>query len=176
MGSDTVTIIISSGIVSAIVTILIMLLSVGKYKEKVDRLCYDNDKVGDKLTQISEKLSNIEGGLERDRATNEYIKSKSPLSLTDKGKALLIDSTGKDYIDLKHAKFLKEIKSKNPKTPYDVQELSKDIISARTSLDEFNDIKDFAFSKGISINVILEVLGIYLRDLLLKDLKMSTKN
>ena len=175
MGSEVIILIVSSGIVSVVVTLLVMLLSVGKYKEKVDRLCHDNDKVGDKLTQISEKLSNIEGGLERDRATNPYIKSKSPLSLTDKGKALLIDSTGKDYIDLKYAKFLKEIKGKNPKTPYDVQELSKDLISARTSLDEFNDIKDFAFLKGISINVILEVLGIYLRDLLLKDWKMTTK-
>jgi hypothetical protein len=44
--------------------------------------------------------------------------------------------------------FLQEIKLANPKTAYDVQELSKKLIEKRTSLDEFNTIKEFAFQRA----------------------------
>lgn len=170
MNIELLSIIISSGAISTIVTFLVILLYVGKYREKVDRLDKENDKLNQQFLNISSKLSKIEGILEISRMVSPYVQSKSPLGLTEKGKALLIDSKGKDYIDLRKNEFLKEIKSKNPKTAYDVQEMSKLVIKSRTKCDEFNSLKDFAFRKGLSIDVILDVLGIYLRDIVLKEL------
>ncbi len=171
--NETVTLIFSSGVVSFIVTIMIIALSLGKYKEKIDRhdkeLDKLNDKLNDKINEIIQRLAIIEGGLERDRA-NIYIKSKSPLSLTEKGKALLLDSNGKDYIDSKKSEFIEELKLKKPKTAYDVQELSRKIIEQRTSNDEFNQIKEYAFKQGLKLDIIVDVLAIYLRDLMLLEL------
>lgn len=170
MNNELLPIIISSGVVSALVSLLIVMLFIGKYREKVDRHDLDCDKLSKQFLAISTQLAKLEGGLERDRVQNPYIQSKSPLALTDRGKALLIDSHGKDYIDLKKTEFLEEIKLETPKTAYDVQELSKRLIEKRTSLDEFNTIKEFAYKKGITLDLILEVLGIYLRDILLIEL------
>jgi len=176
MDGEVLQIIISSGVVSALVSFLFLTLYIGKYKEKIDRHDRDNDKLNNKLAEISDRLANIEGGLERDRAQSQYIQSKSPLGLTDKGKALLIDSTGKDYIDSKKMEFFKEMKSKKPKTAYDVQELSKEIIANRIYRDEFNSIKEFAFVKGVTLDVVLDVLSIYLRDFLLIELGFKVQD
>jgi len=84
--------------------------------------------------------------------------------LTDRGKALLIDSHGKDYIDLKKTEFLEEIKLETPKTVYDVQELSKRLIEKRTSLDEFNMIKEFAYKKRITAEKLWELTSLHPSD------------
>jgi len=175
MNSELLSIIISSG-VGALVSFTLLALSIGKYREKIDRHDKYHDKISNKLAEISEKLSSIEGGLLIRDKVQDYIRSKSPLGLTKKGEALLIDSKGKDYIDSKKKEFLTEIKLHNPKTAYDVQELSKSLIEQRTSLEEFNIIKDFAFKKGLTVQLILEVLSIYLRDFLLKKLNFQDKN
>lgn len=168
--NETIGIIFSSGVVSLIVTLLVIMVFMGKYKEKVDRHDKNFDKSNDKIDKLSERLASLEGGLERDRAKSEYIKSQSPLSLTEKGKALLLDSGGKDYIDSKKEEFFEEIKFERPKTAYDVQELTRSVIEKHTNEDNFNKIKEFAFKKGLKLDVILEVLGIYLRDLALPEL------
>lgn len=163
-------IIFSSGVVSLVVTLLICVLFLGKYKEKVDNHDKNLNKNNDKIDKLSDRLSSLEGGLERDRAKSEYIKSQSPLNLTEKGKALLLDSSGKDYIDSKKDDLLKEIELAHPKTAYDVQELTRSVIEKHINEDEFNKIKEFAFKKGLKLDVILDVLGIYLRDLALPKL------
>lgn len=173
---ETLATIISSGIISTLVTLCIMFFSLGKYKEKVDRNDRNYDNLHQHFLEVITKLATIEGGLERDRAKNPYIKSKSPLSLTETGKALLLDSKGKDFIDSKKEGFLKKIKLKNPKTAYDVQELSKKIIEGSIELDEFNEIKEFAFRKGLNLEIIISVLAIYLRDFLLLKLGFKVED
>lgn len=170
MSGDLLTIMLSSGFVSGLVTFLIILLYVGKYREKVDRHDKDNERLNQQILDISKNLSKLEGLIENNKSSNIYIARKSPLNLTDKGKALLIDSTGKDYIDLRINEFLKEIKKKSPKTAYDVQELSIQLVERRTKSDEFNNIKEFSFRQGLSLDTLTQVLGIYLRDILLEKL------
>jgi len=170
MSGDLLTIMLSSGFVSGLVTFLIILLYVGKYREKVDRHDKDNERLNQQILDISKNLSKLEGLIENNKNSNIYIARKSPLNLTDKGKALLIDSSGKDYIDLRINEFLKEIKKKSPKTAYDVQELSIQLVEKRTKSDEFNNIKEFSFRQGLSLDTLTQVLGIYLRDILLKKL------
>ena len=152
---ETLATIISSGIISTLVTLCIMFFSLGKYKEKVDRNSKDYSNLSKQVLEAITKIASIEGGLARDRAVNLYIKSKSPLSLTERGKALLLDSKGKDFVDAKKQEFLKQAKLKNLKTAYDIQELSKKLIEDSVKLDDFNEIKEFAFRKGLNLEMAL---------------------
>lgn len=167
--NETVTTILSSGFISFVVTLLVCMTYLGKYKEKIDTHEKNIDNHNKKISELIEGLAFLKGGLDRDRAVSDYFKSKSPLSLTDKGKAVLLDSRGKDYIDSRKNKFLEEIKSEKPKTAYDVQELAKKVIEKRISYDEFNDIKEYAFKNALKLDLILEILGLYLRDLVLPE-------
>ncbi len=138
---------------------------------KITTLEKDVDTIKTQNIEIIQKLAYLQGGLERDREhTREYVKSQSPLALTDQGKAILLDSKGKDFIDNKKSLLIDEIKSKSPKTAYDVQEISKKIIENHSNDDDFNSIKDFVFFKGERLENLIEVMGIYLRDIALKEL------
>lgn len=166
----TLTIVLSSGIVSAIVTLLTFFFTFGQYKQKVDSNQKLVEKISDKISELSDRISRLEGGIDRDRAPSEYIKKQSPLGLTDKGKSLLLDSHGKDYIDTNKDMPIKAIKSKNPKTAYDVQELAREIIKNHSNNDDFNLVKDFIYKQGLSLDTVIDVMGIYLRDIALPTL------
>src|SRR6266567_8631276 len=70
-----------------------------KYKQKVDGLKEASDKHEAKIDELIKSVSKLEGGLERDRANDPYTKRKSPVSLTDRGKALFLDSGGSKYLE-----------------------------------------------------------------------------
>ena len=93
--------------------------------------------------------------------------------MTEKGKALLLDSKGKDYIDAHIDSLIKDINDVSPKTPYDVQELAKKILEQRSNDDSFNQIKEFAYKQGFELNLIIEVMRIYLRDQALAKLEFN---
>src|SRR5690242_3655484 len=101
--NDTITIVLSSGFISALMTVLTLMFALGGYKHKIDNLDKMvekwTDKIDIKMSNLSERLAKLEAGIERDRVHNKYIKADSPLNLTDKGKVVLLDSKGKDYID-----------------------------------------------------------------------------
>jgi len=170
--NDTVSIVVSSGLISALVTILTLLFALGSYKEKVTSNTSTIEKHDNKISELSDRVSRLEGGVDRDRAHhgNSYVKAKSPLSLTDKGKVVLLDSTGKDYIDSNKQILIQAIKDNNPKTAYDVQELARTVIEQRTNEDSFIPIKDYVYKKGDNLKYIIDVLAIYLRDIALPEL------
>ncbi len=162
--NSTLTIILSSGIVSALITLLGGLLILGKYREKVDSLEKKCEKHENKIDDMKDRISTLEGGVERDRANNPYVKRKSPLSLTDRGKAMLLDSGGESYVNANKDQLIKSIKDKNPKSAYDVQELAQRVIRERIDEDEFIPLKDFVYKEGIELKNLLQVMGIALRD------------
>lgn len=166
---STISIIVSSGAVAALVSFISVTLMIGKYREKVDTSEANIKTHTTKIDSLSEKVSKLEGGLERDRATTGYVKRKSPLSLTEKGKALLLDSKGNKYIDDNKQKLVDAVKSAAPKTAYDVQELSRSITESHSNDDSFSPIKEFAFKEGLDLKDILDVMGIYLRDIALPE-------
>lgn len=181
--NETITLILSSGVVSLVVALAAYFRFLGIYKEKIDnnekaidKVSNKIDKINDKIEVLTSRIASLEGGLDRDRAISDYFKSKSPISLTDKAKAVLLDSGGKDYIDSKKGDFLKEIKSEKPKTAYDIQELAKKVIEKRTGHDEFNTIKEYAFNNALKLDLLLEIFGIYLRDIALSELGFKVED
>lgn len=93
----------------------------------------------------------------------------SPISLTEKGKLVLFESKGHDFVEKNKKALLDEIKSKKPKTAYDVQTYSEEVINEQIDLEDFNPIKNYAFKEGIELGIIIKIMGIYLRDFALSD-------
>jgi hypothetical protein len=174
---EIVGMVVSSGIVSAIVSLLSVVFTTGKYKQKVETNEKELDKHDIKISEISDRISRLEGGIDRDRIyQNSYIQRKSPLSLTEKGKAVLLDSKGKDFIDKNKDNLLENLKNLNPKTSYDVQELSRKILDEETKKEDFNKIKEYAFKNGLQLDLIMDIMGIYLRDEVLSDFNFNVND
>lgn len=129
-------------------------------KNLKDRL----DKAEAKLTDACEKLAKEEGRGERDRAHDDLVKRESPISLTDKGKALLLDSGGQAYIEANKSALIEAIRAKTPTSAYDVQEMAKQVIQEKSSSPEFVPIKNYLYSEGLDLERAVTVLGIHLRD------------
>lgn len=163
-------VILGSGAFAALATVCTISLIAGTYKNKIDTLDKNFEKIDSRLLGIIERIAKLESGLERDREHSRLVQSKSPLTLTDQGKVVLLDSHGKDFVDENLDKLIKEIRQYHPKSAYDVQEISRKVIEENSSTDEFIPIKDYTFAKGKNLKDVIEVIGIYLRDIALKEL------
>lgn len=171
--------IVSSGFISiafsVLTTLIVLFLMLGQYKNKVDTLIALTSEHKFDIKELIKDVAALQSGIDRDRA-HGLAQSKSPLSLTDKGKALLLDSHGKDFVDEYKNELISIIKSKAPYTAYDVQELSDDVIKNMSSSHSFNKLKDFAFNNGMKLDDIIFVMSLYLRDLALKELGFDIKD
>jgi len=101
--------------------------------------------------------------------------SKSPVKPTEYGVKLVKESSLKNILDTRRAKFIRELKEKldkhRPFTDYDIQE------QARMLLVDYKDnkimipVKNYAFQNGISVEIILRTGGLILRDMFLEEKK-----
>jgi len=174
MTPDTLITIAVSVIVSGLTSGLIVVYMLGQYKQKVDRCEKDLDKRDDDTKELRDRISRLEGSSSRDQAAiDKYIQRKSPLSLTDAGSLTLFESGGKDYTDTNLSELIEAIRAENPKTAYDVQELSKKVISDKSGEDGFIPLKDYIFKKGIGIDILTNIMAIYLRDKSLQELGLE---
>lgn len=162
--SETIAIIFSSGIISLLTTLLINLFLLGSYKNKVDRAERDIQD----LNRLAREVSEIKGGLDRDRVHSGLVKKKSPLTITDKGFQALSESGALEYISANKTKWIQTIEDQNPKTPYDIQELSKVLIEKQKNTDDFIPIKNYVYAQGIPLEDMIITMTVYLRDLILK--------
>lgn len=139
-----------------------------KYQQKVDGLIKDSDRHETKIDDLKDRVSKLEGGLDRDRAHGSpYTQAQSPVSLTDRGKALLLDSGGNKYLEDNSDALIGEIKAQKPKTAYDVQETAKKVIATHSNDDSFIPLKNYLFKEGINLEDLISVVGIALRDMAL---------
>ena len=105
--------------------------------------------------------------------------SNSPLNLTDYGEILMEESGFNDIIgnSEKREYLIKLVITKQPKTNYDIQQFSMDTMA---ELVELNDpavipLKNYAYKKGLNLEIILNSAGIVLRDEIMKEFKFDDK-
>ena len=126
--------------------------------------------LGAPLLVILGWLFSIHGRISKLEGINEgkiLAKEQSPLTLTDVGATLLRDSGGKKYIEDNKETLLKKFDGVN--NAFDIQERAKGLI--REKIKETNgleDIKKYLFNNGKSIDDIVLVMGLELRDVVLK--------
>lgn len=67
------------------------------------------------------------------------------------------------------------VKAKNPKTDYDIQEFSIQILKelANASNPIVFPLKNYAFQKGLVLDIILQAAGIVLRDIVMQEVKFD---
>ncbi len=115
------------------------------------------------LFKIHGRVSELEGI----NKGKELAKEQSPLTLTDAGNALLCDSGGKKYIEDNEKSLIKNFNDLD--NAFDIQEKAKDII--REKMKEPNalkNIKIYLFDNGKSVEDIVLVMGLELRDAVFK--------
>jgi hypothetical protein len=105
--------------------------------------------------------------------------NNSPLKLTEWGEKIMWDSGFASEIlnPEKRDYLIKLVKAKDPKTNYDIQQNSIDVMN---ELAEVNDpiavpIKEYAYKEGITLEILLNSAGIMLRDQVMQELKFEDK-
>lgn len=139
----------------------------GKYQNIVDEMKVTLAIVVNKLDILSNKVAALEAGVERDRYYNELIVKESPFRITEKGYTALKESGAQKFIDNNRPILIKKVEDMNPKSSYDVQEYSKQVISEYTNSDDFIEIKEYIYEKGFDLESIVMTMMVYLRDIIL---------
>jgi len=173
MNLDTTTIIvfISNLALSALVGFITASFRIGEYKNKVDNLettLGKDEHAGLRKTvgDLNSKVVACETSL---KEREPLARRKSPISLTDRGNVLLNQSGGKQFVDENYDDLRKKVDEMNPTTSYDIQEDSKKIVNELEKDDRINPLKDYLFKDGSSLDDLFFVMGIYLRNKILKD-------
>ncbi|MDR1146897.1 MAG: hypothetical protein LBK71_12300 [Verrucomicrobiales bacterium] len=130
------------------------------------------------LARLDQRVKHLEDGNIRERLTacetslkerEPLLRKKSPVSLTDRGQEFLKNSGSAKFVDENFGELLEKINGLTPKTAYDVQENARKVIELMRDDDRLNDIKEFLFKDGSSLDDAVSVMGIYLRDKVLKQ-------
>lgn len=142
---------------------------IGEYKNRVDNLetTMGKDEHGGLRRTVGELSAKVIACETRLEERGPLTKRKSPISLTDRGEALLNNSGGNKFIDDNFDELLKSVEGLSPKTAYDVQEDAKVVIDSLKDDDRLNPVKDFLFKDGSTLEEVFTVMSIYLRDKIL---------
>ena len=160
-------------IISALVSFLIASSRIGEYKNKVDTAVSDITDLKKELKEVRDKAVACETSLkEREPLTRK----RSPIALTDRGSKVLNESGGKKFIEDNYEELKNNVDEKKPETSYDIQEISRNVIEEMKNDQRLNSLKEYLFKEGMELDDIVEVLGIYLRDKILNDKKLSVKD
>lgn len=158
-------------IIPMIVSLITGIATFFVYKEKVCNLEKEVNLLRSEVKEIRDKVIACETSLkEREPLT----KRKSPVDLTERGTKVLNESGGKTFIDNNYEELKRKVEDKTPKTSYDYQEASKEIVQTLKEDERINGIKEYLFKEGMEIQDIMDVLGLYLRNLILAEKNIST--
>lgn len=112
---------------------------------------------------------------------NKLAQKGSPLKMTPVGKILFEESPAKNTIVQNLDFFMQELENVNPKTEYDTEQESFNVLFKNIGHDLFNDIKQYLYYSPesieientktggketikLSLNALITLMGIYLRD------------
>ena len=132
------------------------------------------DKLKDKLGKVVINIHSIKAFLVTEKAFDaKVITAMSPVRLTDKGTEL-VKKTGFDKIYIEDKQdFIKKFKSRNVKTLADIDGASNEILEVMKGGKRLSHFKDVAFQNGTTLDLLLKLCAIYLRDEVAKELKIK---
>jgi len=150
--------------------------AIGKWTEKFSH----QDKKIDKLENLSDKVVELSTKINliyQNTNPNNPVRSFSPISLTKVGEEIVENIKAEEIFKKYSEKLIKDVELTNPKSAYDIQQLSMMIAREKMvsllSEEELIIIKKEAFNKGLLIEDIMSVFGILLRNKVLADNNIS---
>ena len=114
------------------------------------------------LFKLHGRVSSLEGF-----KSGLLVTQQSPLALTETGEKVLEESGGKEYLENNKDRLIEEFSE--TKSAFDIQEKAKDIIKQEMGKDTFEKIKEYLFQEGKSARDIELVMGLQLRNMVLKN-------
>lgn len=167
-----------SAIIGGLVVIGGWLLFLGRKSQVIDDLKEGFQKIQSNIAQITNAIVEIQTHLSGRGFDIRYglaITHQSPMSLTEYGEQLMRESGFYQIAEQNKRLLVDLVKGKNPKTNYDVQELSYQVLK---ELATQNDpiavpIKNYAYEKGLALDFLLQTAGIVLRDLAMTEIKFD---
>ncbi|HET6747563.1 MAG TPA: hypothetical protein VFH06_05650 [Candidatus Saccharimonadales bacterium] len=165
MDSNYVVLIVNI-IISALVGMGTALFTVGQYKNKVDRMERDFEKLADKKETLRTDVDKL---LEFKTQAQKFIdrsiyKDQSPLSLTDFGEKLVNESGLKEVFDDVKDDLVEMLEEMEPSSQYDTQEKARALMDNLAGYEPFKRVEKYAFDHGKDLNQILRAGAIMLRD------------
>jgi len=152
-----------------------LIYKAGRMTESFSGFTKKSDKIDTSIDAIKESLASV-------KATTDLLykkqlstmQSQSPLSLTSKGEIVATAISADEMINNHWDDIEAEIsRSNTPNNPYDIQKISLDIarncFDTIFSNDERNRIKTYAYSIGMDLLEIYPIVGIKIRDRILKE-------
>lgn len=155
-------------------TIVIALIYIGRKFQILDDLKDGFKNIGDKIERIGKEVSEVDSRVSKIEGKLFGVAiGASPIKLTPLGQEVLQNSGILVILKPKTQFLITKIKEQKPQTAYDVQELTKNIFTIENlelSQEEENKLKNYAFTKGITLNDVLYASAIYFRDVALQEL------
>ena len=112
-----------------------------------------------------------------DNASSLVFDSQSPINLNSRGEEWLNTSGLKEYLDKNQKKFMSICEDKRNTNSYDVQQyifMYFDMIEFEPEVER--TLKEFAFNKGTTMNILRRVAAIYFRNLCLNEFGMKAED
>ena len=151
------------------------------HKASIDKLAVMNttvDAINDQVTEISKWIMRSDGSM-----IDPLTRKCSPRVMTSLGKQLFELSGAAKVLDENSEFLISELEKKNPKTPYDVEDAAIGVLLGNLSHGMFDPVKNYVYYQPetidlkdengkdcqirISLNAIVRLMGIRLRDLYL---------
>jgi len=151
-------------------------------KRNFDQLDKSDKRIEDKVDKTGEKVEETRGAMIEMQDTFErigypmkrIIQATSPLNLTEYGKKLVEESGFNKILSENRNLILEWVKGKNPKTQYDVQEISREVLLMHKDDVVFKPLKDYTYKHGeTSLEQILRAGSILIRDEVIKELNLT---
>jgi hypothetical protein len=167
---------------ASVFTLILILLAVGfalwklstflaKYTQEKkfhdDRLC-KVENMHDTVIEIKTKLELVYNNTN----PNRLAKNNSPISLTEKGKALSEEIKAKEIFEKIRDRMERAVEEEKPQNAYDIQsacnKVAKNNFLNLLKAEDLILLKETAFRHGIPVEDFYIIFGLFLRDYLLE--------
>lgn len=169
--------------VGIIIPILFYFILIGKYKEKISNnekniteIKNDIKSVNTNIHDIPWKMFDAIGRIlgSKEMKAASFVQSRSPISLSEKGNNIAEKIKANEIIENHKNDLTKRVRNKTPKTAYEKQKFSEEIIQEYfikdiISEEEKISLQDFAYEEGYDLDSFLIIFSIKLRDIILEE-------
>ena len=156
---------LTSTAIGILLTLLVICFKVGEWKGSVDK---DRQKFNQFITEMREKIGDIINRL----PSRRLLEEQSPLRLTDLGREIGQEIGAREWAANMVAHLKTEVERKSP---YQLQDFCFDFVKTKLELtpEQTARVESSAYSHGMKIEKILDVLVIELRDALIDELNLE---
>lgn len=134
------------------------------------------DRLSTRIDTLSKRIDTRIDSLITNLKITKVSVSKSPRQLNEYGTKILEDSIIGKLVEDRTDEILQAVKKHKPQNPYQVeQHVMETVRSFKDKPELRSDLEDAAYQTGSSIDEVLAVGGLYIRDTILERLGMLSK-